>query len=176
MKVKNIKSKVAAKVAKGKAKVASKCGKAKKTACIVAVMAFVATVAGCLYPTAPSRSQHLAFENCNFTIIGGGDGGNTNEVARVDIGSQAMAIETSGTESNTNTPTQTTDIKPDIDTTVGGATSGGKGILESAVSALCGSADATAAKADAGTADKCSGGSCSDGSCNSGVCTDCTVK
>jgi hypothetical protein len=52
--------------------------------------------------------------DCTVNIYGSGDG-TTNDVARVEIASQAMAIENSGTETQTATPTQTTDVKPDID-------------------------------------------------------------
>jgi hypothetical protein len=112
MKVKNIKSKVAAKVAKGKKKVAAKCGK-KACAAIAALVALA--LAGC-GTTTPSRSQTLTFDDCTFNIYGGG--ADTNDVARVEIGSQAMAIDTSGTETQTATPSYTTDVKPDIDVSV----------------------------------------------------------
>ena len=116
MKVKNIKSKVAAKVAKGKKKVAAKCagGKCTKACAALAAVAALA-LAGC-GTTTPSRSQTLTFDDCTFNIYGGG--ADTNDVARVEIGSQAMAIETSGTETQTATPSYTTDVKPDIDVSV----------------------------------------------------------
>ena len=115
MKIKNIKSKVAAKVAKGKEKVAAKCagGKCTKACAALAAVAALA-LAGC-GTTTPSRSQTLTFDDCTFNIYGGGEGPKTNDVARVEIGSQAMAIETSGTETQTATPSYTTDVKPDID-------------------------------------------------------------
>ena len=159
MKVKDIKKKVAAKVAKGKNKVAKKCGK-----CALVAFALLC-VAGCLYPTAPSRSQNLTIRDCNIRIYGGG--AETGDVARVEIASQAMAIETSGTENNTNTPTQTTDIKPDVDVnTTGGRTAG---ILESAISA-----GAALLRGDSTCpAGNCSA-SCDTGSCS--TCSDCEVK
>ena len=170
---KKIKSKVAAKVAKGKAKIAAKCGrKTKKVAAVVALLAFAAVLDGCLYPTAPSRSQNLTIRDCTITLYGGG--AETGDVARVEIASQAMAIETSGTENNTNTPTQTTDVKPDIDTTVGGM--GGGGVLDKAlatgVNALCGSDSSCAA----GASQSCTDGACSP--CADGDCTDgsCSIK
>ena len=146
MKAKDIKKKVAAKVAKGKNKVAKKCGKkTKKVAAVVALLAFAAVLDGCLYPTAPSRSQNLTIRDCDIRIYGGG--AETGDVARVEIASQAMAIETSGTENNTNTPTQTTDIKPDVDVnTTGGRTAG---ILESAISAGAALRDAGRMQTDA---------------------------
>lgn len=171
MKVNDIKKKVAAKVAKGKAKVAAKCGtKTKKLAAVVALFAFAAIMDGCLYPTAPSRSQNLTIRDCNITLYGGG--AETGDVARVEIASQAMAIETNGTENNTNTPTQTTDVKPDIDTTVGGM--GGGGVLDKAlatgVNALCGDScpdgNCSASCASGGACSPCSDGSCTDGACS----------
>ena len=112
MKVKNIKSKVAAKVAKGKAKIAAKCGGKAAKACVL-VTCCCALVAGCQGLTSPSRSQTLTLEHCTINIYGSGP--DTNDVAHVEIASQAMSIETSGTESQSLTPTQTTDVKPDID-------------------------------------------------------------
>lgn len=116
MKVKNIKAKVAAKVAKGKAKVASKCGKGKACAAFALAFGVAAALAGCQGLTSPSRSQSLTISDCTINIYGGGE--KTNEVACVEIASQAMSIENSGSESQTATPTQTTDVKPDIDVTV----------------------------------------------------------
>lgn len=191
MKVSQIKAKVAKKIAKGKAKVAKKCGRRGKTvAALLVAFGVTAVVSGCLYPTAPSRSQHLAFEHCTFTIIGGGDGGSnpgcTNDVARIDIGSQAMQIETSGTENNTNTPTQTVDTKPEIAVGVGGSSAGvGQGgaakqgvgaAIGSAVDAVSGMSsggkddDAEAEVTPAPTTDK------SASECEGGACVDCLPK
>ena len=124
------KAKGASKVAKGKAKVAKKCAKAGSLAFALLV------VCGC--QQVPSRSQTLNIRDCEITIYGGC--GETNGLAAVEIGTQAMSIENSGTESLT--PTQTTDTKPDIDVTVGGkATAGESGSVKEAatagVGALC---------------------------------------
>ena len=145
----SIKSKVKAKVAaktggikaKVKGKVAAKCGKCGrgKTCAAVLMAALCAALCGCLGTTTPSRSQTLTISDCTINIFGSWDNGTTNEVARVDIGTQAMAIETSGTENQTVTPTQTTDVKPDINVNYaqgGGITNrgtggGSAGILES---------------------------------------------
>lgn len=118
MKVKDIKSKVAAKVARGKAKVAKKCGKGTKAcAIVIAMTAAMVAISGCMGTTTPSRSQTLTLDHCTVNIYGSGDG-TTNDVARVEIASQAMSVENSGTETQTATPTQTTDVKPDIDVDV----------------------------------------------------------
>lgn len=137
---KDIKKKVAAKVAKGKSKIARKCGKA-----CVAAFALLSLLAGCMGTTTPSRSQTLTLTECTINIYGSGDG-TTNDVARVDIASQAMSIENSGTETQTATPTQTTDVKPDVNVNYAqgggitnrgtGGTAGAAGILEKLLGSL----------------------------------------
>lgn len=129
MKVKNIKSKVEAKVAKAKNKTVKKCGRGRKAcACAVALVSCLASLVltGCMWPSAPSRSQSLNMRDCTVYVFGGG--AETGDVARVEIASQAMAIETSGTESQTVSPTQTVDTKPEVAVGVGGSSaSTGKG-------------------------------------------------
>ena len=145
MKIKNIKSKVAAKVAKGKEKVAAKCagGKCTKACAALAAVAALA-LAGC-GTTTPSRSQTLTFDDCTFNIYGGGEGPKTNDVARVEIGSQAMAIETSGTETQTATPSYTTDVKPDIDVSAPIKTPAGE-VVDAAAKLVGGCADGSCTK------------------------------
>lgn len=136
MKVKNIKSKVAAKIAKGKAKVARKCGKAAKACAVILCGGILA--AGCQGLTSPSRSQTITLDRCTINIYGGGK--NTNDVAQVEIASQAMQIETSGSETQTATPTQTTDVKPDIDVNLtkgGGAANAASSLVGAAADAIC---------------------------------------
>ena len=191
MKVSKIKQKVAAKITKGKAKIAKKCGRRGKTvAALLVAFAVTAVVGGCLRPAAPSRSQHLAFDDCTFVIIGGGDGGSnsgcTNDVARIEIGSQAMQVETSGTENNTNTPTQTVDTKPDIDVSIpvnkanAGTSGASMGALENVVGAagdwaadkIRGSNDKGSSSASATPpADTASSAVPSGGECTNGACT-----
>ncbi len=134
MKLKNIiKSAVKAKVATAKAKVAAKlaskckggkCSPCKGGKCSLGAiaLAFVvaATLCGCGTVT-PSRSQTLTIKDCTINIYGSGNG-TTNDVARVDIASQAMSIENSGTETQTATPQYTTDVKPDVDLNYNGPT------------------------------------------------------
>lgn len=114
-------------------------GKCSPSAVALALV-LAATLVGCQGTTTPSRSQTLTMKDCNVYIIGSGDGGTTNDVARVEIASQAMAIENSGTESQTSTPTQTTDVKPDIDVNYNGPTKSvadaSQGVLESAVDVI----------------------------------------
>ena len=136
MKVKTIKKKVAAKVAKGKAKVAAKCGKCAKACAVAVLMAVLCTAfSGCQGLTSPSRSQSLTLDHCTVNIYGGGR--ETNDVARVEIASQAMIIENSGSETHTATPTQTTDVKPDIDVAVP-VTKGSAGAASDALGSLVG--------------------------------------
>ena len=137
------KAKVAAKTGgikgKVKAKVAAKCGRGKACAAVLMAAALCTAMCGCLGTTTPSRSQTLTFDRCTFNIRGGG--ADTNELARLEIGTQAMSIETSGTENQTVTPTQTTDVKPDINLNYAqgggitnrgtGGSGGASGILES---------------------------------------------
>ena len=122
---KDIKKKVAAKVARAKAKIARKCGKA----CVAAFALLSLVLTGCMGTTTPSRSQTLTLTECTINIYGSGDG-TTNDVARVEIASQAMSIENSGTESQTSSPTQTTDVRPDVNLNYaqgGGITNRGAG-------------------------------------------------
>lgn len=134
MKLKNIiksaiKAKVAIAKAKAKAKVASKCKGGKCSPCkggkcspcaIALALVVAATLCGCGTVT-PSRSQTLTLKDCTINIYGSGNG-TTNDVARVDIASQAMSIENSGTETQTATPQYTTDMKPDVDLNYNGPT------------------------------------------------------
>lgn len=82
MKVKSIKKRVEAKVAKAKSKIARKCGKAAKAVLAIACLSVLLT--GCMGTTTPSRSQTLTLTECTINIYGSGDG-TTNDVARVDI-------------------------------------------------------------------------------------------
>ena len=159
MKIKNIKAKVAAKVAKavaktaskiakGKVKVAAKTGNCKggkccdggkcKTCAVALALIVAATLCGCGTVT-PSRSQTLTLKDCTINIYGSGNG-QTNDVARVEIASQAMSIENSGTETQTATPQYTTDVKPDVDVNYNGPTKSvadaSQGVLESAVNVI----------------------------------------
>lgn len=160
-----VKAKVTAAKAKAKAKVAAKiasktqkckggkcspcdddcddgscspCSGGKCKPCAIALaLVLAATMCGCQGLTSPSRSQTLTMKDCIVNIYGSGDLGTTNDVARVEIASQAMMIENSGTETQTATPTQTTDVKPDVDLNYNdpakAAADGATGVAESAV-------------------------------------------
>ena len=130
MKIKSVKKKVETKVAKAKVKIASKCKKAAKV--VVAALCLSVLFAGCQGTSTPSRSQNLTIKDCTINVYGCGT--ETNEVARVELATQAMSIENSGTETQTATPTQTTDVKPDIDVryndAIAGASVASKGVIE----------------------------------------------
>ena len=160
MKLKNIiksavKAKVATAKAKAKAKVAAKlaskasakckggkcCDGGKCKTCAVALALIIAaTLCGCGTVT-PSRSQTLTLKDCTINIYGSGNG-MTNDVARVEIASQAMSIENSGTETQTATPQYTTDVKPDVDLNYNGptktASDGVGGIVDAVANAVSG--------------------------------------
>ena len=126
MKVKSIKKRVETKVAKAKSKVARKCGKAAKAVIAIACLSVLLT--GCMGTTTPSRSQTMTIKDCTINVYGCGT--ETNEVARVELATQAMSIENSGTETQTSSPTQTTDVKPDVNVNYaqgGGITNRGTG-------------------------------------------------
>ena len=126
MKVKSIKKRVEAKVAKAKSKIARKCGKAAKAVLAIACLSVLLT--GCMGTTTPSRSQTMTIKDCTINVYGCGK--ETNEVARVELATQAMSIENSGTETQTSSPTQTTDVKPDVNVNYaqgGGITNRGAG-------------------------------------------------
>ena len=113
--------------------------KAKDKACaaIALLLCALATIlAGCQGTSTPSRSQNLTIKDCTINVYG--SGAETNEVARVEIATQAMSIENSGTESQTATPAQTTDVKPDIDVryndALAAASTASRGVLETLMS------------------------------------------
>ena len=155
-------AKTAAKIAKAKAKVARKCGKAAKSV-VAALFMSALFVAGCMGTTTPSRSQTLCIKDCTISVYGCGT--ETNEVPRIELATQAMSIENSGTETQTASPTNTTDIKPQTDVnTTGWRTAG---VLETALhagaSALMSKSSGTGSATTAP-----SGAACTDGSCTPG--------
>lgn len=180
MKIKSVKKKVETKVAKAKVKIASKCKKAAKA--VVAALCLSVLFAGCQGTTTPSRSQSLTIKDCTINVYGCGT--ETNEVARVELATQAMSIENSGTETQTATPTQTTDVKPDIDVkyndAIAGASVASKGVLETLTSAGASAVLELMSSKKTGTVEvtKTDGSTatveCKDGQCS--FCSDCTVK
>ena len=111
MKVKDIKAKVAAKVAKGKSKVARKCGReaAKSCAVILVATALMVALAGCHMGEAPTAQRAQTAITYVYVYEG----------AKASFGSEfvslAQANETSGTESMTASPTITPTVTTDTD-------------------------------------------------------------
>lgn len=138
MKVKSSKSKIAAKVAakiaQGKAKIAAKvkgkgackggdcddgacCPGGKCKPCAIALaLILAATMCGCL-DTAPASRATSANYRIDITLkVADGARGNTfNLPLTMGDGALASADSEGSTETQTITPTQTTDVKPDID-------------------------------------------------------------
>ena len=180
MKIKSIKKRVEKKVVKAKAKIARKCGKAAKAVALFAAMSVV--MCGCMGTSTPSRSQTLTIKDCTINVYGCGT--ETNDVARVELATQAMSIENSGTETQTSSPTQTTDVKPDIDVkyndAIAGASVASKGVLETLTSAGVNAVLELMSSKKTGTVEvtKTDGSTasveCKDGQCS--FCSDCTVK
>lgn len=137
----NAKAKAKAKCEQAKRKIAAKC---KGKCAVVAALLSAVALFGC--NQVPSRSQTLTMRECTINVYGAMSN-DTNRVTAVDIATQAMSIENSGTE--TFTPTQTTDVKPDVDVTVGGKATAGKGVLEKAADKFLGDGE-------------CEGGKCSE--------------
>lgn len=129
MKVNNIKDKVAAKVAKGKAKVEKKCGKGAKCSAVLFAIGIATALCGCSTAEAPTaqRAQTVTVTDNTFNFNFGQCGPCvTNRTAVVpsfhfEFGTAAQANETSGTETMTatNTQTPTNDVKTDLKFTYG---------------------------------------------------------
>ena len=198
MKINQVKEKVAAKVAKGKAKVSKKCGKAAK--CVVLLFGLAFMLSGCQNPAQRSitiTTNIYAYDKSKINVGGKGD-----------VGSAAQSNETGGNDAGM-TASPVNDIKPDINVSVpvnkanAGTSGASMGALESVLGAgadwlgskIKGSGDAketdaapaatsaTAAPAASNAGGgSCPGGNCStctDGSCSpGGACTDgsCSLK
>lgn len=131
--VSELRAKAKAKVGKAKAKVGRACRNCAEAAAVL-LAASVLMLAGCFTPDAPSRSQTITFDRSTVNIYGCGDATRTNEVARVELATQAMAIETGGNETQTQTPTM--DISPKTDLALeGGGTAGAVKSVASAAEA-----------------------------------------
>lgn len=187
MKVKKAKAKVAAKVAKGKAKLRRKLGKVKA---ILVLFALAAVASGCASTgSQPSRtqSQNNEFKDCTFILAAKATVSNQTIQAEgdatlpcIELFTQTQGNDGSETVSPTATPTNTTDIRPDVDVnTTGGRTAG---VLESIVGAFGTWLTTDSGKAAVNTSGTTSGGSCTTGNCSpsggctDGSCSDSTVK
>lgn len=175
--MKNIKEKVKAKVAKAKEKVKAKVGKCAKCAVILVALA---AVAGCMDTNPASRATSSADKVGDFDFRMEGCS-NCHFAVNFTKGDSALAsADSSGsTETQTATPTKTTDIRPQTDVNTTGGRSAG--VLESMVGAFgtwlaTPSGKAAAESAAACPDGKCATGTCADGSCTDGSCSDCTIK
>ena len=135
MKVNNIKSKVVAKVAKGKAKIAAKCGESGKAAKACAVIALLVALVGCHMGEQPTAQRaQTANTEVRFLVE---DGGTATFNFGAEFVSQAQANETSGTETMTaspsNTPTVSTPVRIDAryNDAMAAASTASKGVIES---------------------------------------------
>ena len=188
MKVNKIKDKVAAKVTKGKAKVADKCGKAKKACAMLVMAALVVVLAGCMagckmgeQPTA----QRAQTANTHVTYIVE-DGGSATFNYGAEFVSQAQANETSGTETMTaspsNTPTVSTPVQIDAryNDAMAAASNASKGVLETLTTVGANKVLAMMSSKETGTVEvqKKDGSTatvkCEDGQCS--FCEDCEAK
>jgi len=176
MKIKNIKPSVEKKIAKGKVKIASKCGKAAKAA---SCFAFLALLIGCSTADAPTaqRAQTVTAKDItiNFNIIGSPT--NSVPAITVEIATAAQANETAGTETMTSTPTltPTNDVRPTTTVNYGltSASTGGTDWISQLTSA---SAQGLAAWLKSGSANgtmtvKKSDGTSETVTCKDGTCT-----
>lgn len=146
------KAKTIAKMKDLKRKIARKCKEGKVA---IALALISAALIGC--QQVPSRSQTLTMRDCIVNIYGCGD--STNAVPTVEIATQAMSVENSGTE----TMTPTNDIKPDLDVSVpvnraGAAQSIGSTIGDAVAGLISGVSGASSTNKTA----ECADGSCSE--------------
>lgn len=146
---KTIKGKVKAKAAAVKAKAKGIKAKAKCCASLLALLS-LASLMGCMDTNPASRQTYSTYGDIVVKI---GEAA-TGNVVRVTIGDGAIASADSAgsTETQTTSPTQTTDVKPDIDVEVPVTKGAAGGAAADCVGAAVKSA--------------CSGGACSGGSSN----------
>lgn len=152
------KAKTKAKVAKANAKIARKC---KRCACVALALAALVALGGCATgeSTQPAKSQTMenTFKDCIIVVatkcsvsnrVVRADG--TKDVPAVELFTQTQSLENGGTETTSQTATQTptTDVKPDIDVEVPVTKTAAGGTAADCVGAAVKSA--------------CSGGECSD--------------
>lgn len=152
----NKRKKLAAKKAKAKAKKSKIKG--------VVIVAILAALCGCSSSEPASRLTRGEYGDITVDVREA-----SNITVNLTVGDAAYASADSegSTETQTANPTNTTDVKPDVDVnTTGGKTAG---ILESAISA-----GAALLKGDSTCpAGNCSA-SCDTGTCEGGVCSTCS--
>lgn len=188
------KAKAEAKIAKAKRKIARKC----KGKCAALVAAFgLAMLCGCATSdsTQPAKANTMSntFDDCIIVVATHCSVSNrivtaegTEDIPAVELFTQTQSLENSGTDTTSQTATQTptTDVKPDLDVhyndAIKGATDASKGVLESLIDTSAKSVlqmmsekksgTVQVTKTDGSTATvKCEDGQCSfctDGSCS----------
>jgi len=188
------KAKAEAKIAKAKRKIARKC----KGKCAALVAAFgLAMLCGCATSdsTQPAKANTMSntFDDCIIVVATHCSVSNrivtaegTKDIPAVELFTQTQSLENSGTDTTSQTATQTptTDVKPDLDVhyndAIKGATDASKGVLESLIDTSAKSVlqmmsekksgTVQVTKTDGSTATvKCEDGQCSfctDGSCS----------
>lgn len=166
-------SKAAKKIAEKKAKIAAKCGKAKKIAEYSFLLLSACCLFGCATSDPSSRSTRGEYGDIRITFDH-----SCSNVVTVTLGDAAVASADSAgsTETTTATPTNTTDIKPQTDVNTTGGRSAG--VLESIVGAFGTWLATPSGKTAAADAAKCADGNCSPcatGNCTDGSCSDCSL-
>ena len=139
----------------------AKVGKCKGGACAPLVIAALMLFAGCSTADPRSRAASAQYRDIVIEI-----GNSRNLTATITVGDGAFQTADSqgSTETQTATPTTTTDIKPQTDVnTTGGRTAG---VLESIVGAFGTWLNTPDGKAACSTGNCTPGGDCSDGACN----------
>lgn len=144
------KAKAKAKIAKAKRKIARKC----KGKCAALVAAFgLAMLCGCATSdsTQPAKANTMnnAFDDCIIVVATHCSVSNrivtaegTTDIPAVELFTQTQSLENSGTDTTSQTATQTptTDIRPDIDVkyndAIAGASTASKSVLSSIGSGL----------------------------------------
>ena len=187
------KAKTAAKIAKADRKIARKCK--GKCASLLAAFALAILATGCSTShsaqPAKAQTQNNTFDDCIIVVathcsisnrIVTAEG--TKDAPAVELFTQTQSLESSGTESYSQTATQTptTDVKPDLDVhyndAMKNATDASKGVLESLIDTSAKSVLQMMAEKKTGTVEvtKTDGSTatveCKDGQCS--LCTDCT--
>lgn len=126
----------------------------------VAAIALLAILTGCATSEPASRVTKAEYGDIVVEVAN-----SSNTTVNLTLGDGALSSSDSAgsTESTTANPTNTTDVKPDVDVNTTGARSAG--VLETAISGLLGAGKGSSADPHATT--------CTDGSCS--PCKDCTV-
>lgn len=195
-KIDKAKTKAKAKAAKAERKIVRKC-KCGKCAAIVAAIGLALLAAGCATSDnaqpAKANTMNNTFDECIIVVATHASVSNrivtaegTKDIPAVELFTQTQSLENSGTDttSQTTTQTPTTDVKPDVDVhyndALKNATDASKGVLEQLISGSASKVLNMMANKASGTVEvqKKDGTTatveCKDGQCS--LCTDCTVK